>query len=353
MTPPPTEERDFLLRNIWYFALPGLRLKRGAMVAKTLLGEPLLFGRRDDGSVFALRDICPHRGIPLSYGAFDGREVECRYHGWRFDGDGRCTAIPSLCEDQDFNVDRIRVRSHPCREVDGNLWVWFGDREPPPEGDERDIPRVPGIGEAGPRLVETMAFACFVDHAVIGLMDPAHGPWVHKSWFWRSRRSIHGKSKAFGPVPYGFQMRRHAPSANSRAYKLVGGSPSTEITFRLPGVRIEHITTGRHALVNLTTVTPVDRTMTEVNHCIYWTMPWLSALKPVLRPYVRRFLGQDRDVVVQQQEGLKHDPALMLIRDADTQARWYHQLKREWARSEAEGRPFRNPVKDCVLRWRS
>ena len=84
------------LREMWYFALPGAALRRGRMVAKTLLGEPLLFCRGSDGAVFALRDICPHRGIPLSFGRFDGSEVESCYHGWRFDGGGRCTAIPSL-----------------------------------------------------------------------------------------------------------------------------------------------------------------------------------------------------------------------------------------------------------------
>ena len=54
-----------------------------------------------------------------------------------------------------------------------------------------------------------------------------------------------------------------------------------------------------------------------------------------------------------QQEGLRHDPALLLVRDADTQARWYFQLKAEWARARAEGRLFQNPVPDTVLRWRS
>ena len=90
------------LREMWYFAVIGTRLQLGKMLAKTLLGEPLLLGRAADGGVFALKDICPHRGIPLSYGAFDGREVECCYHGWRFDTSGRCTAIPSLAAGQDF-----------------------------------------------------------------------------------------------------------------------------------------------------------------------------------------------------------------------------------------------------------
>lgn len=342
------------LRNIWYFALAGSRLKPGRMLGKTLLGEPVLLGRARDGGVFALRDLCPHRGIPLSRGSFDGAEVECCYHGWRFNSEGRCTCIPSLVPGQDMDIARIKVKNFPCREVQGNIWIWMGDAPPPDNGGEPGIPAVPGFADdAAPDLTETMEFPCFVDHAVIGLMDPAHGPWVHQSWFWRSRKSIHEKAKPFGPAPYGFQMRRHAPSKNARAYKLVGGTPTTEITFRLPGVRIEHIQTERHILVNLTTVTPLDATRTEVNHMVYWTMPWLSVLKPVLRRYVRRFLGQDRDVVVTQQEGLRFNPTLMLIRDADTQARWYYQLKKEFAAAQAESREFRNPVKETVLRWRS
>ncbi|MDF1794642.1 MAG: Rieske (2Fe-2S) protein, partial [Thalassobaculaceae bacterium] len=68
------------LRDIWYFAMPSAALKVGAMRDKTLLGEPLVFARTSEGTVFALRDVCPHRGIPLSDGWFDGKEVECCYH---------------------------------------------------------------------------------------------------------------------------------------------------------------------------------------------------------------------------------------------------------------------------------
>jgi hypothetical protein len=148
-------------------------------------------------------------------------------------------------------------------------------------------------------------------------------------------------------------MVRHTPSRNSRAYKLLGGTPETEIQFRLPGVRIEHIRAGRHALCNLTAVTPIDESATEINHAIYWTMPWLTPLRPLLRPLVKTFLGQDRDIVAQQQLGLRHDPPLLLINDSDTQAKWYYRLKAEYVRARAENRPFANPVKPRVLRWRS
>ena len=82
-------------------------------------------------------------------------------------------------------------------------------------------------------------------------------------------------------------------------------------------------------------------------------MPWLSVLKPLLKPFARAFLEQDRRVVERQQEGLRHDPRLMLVNDADVQARWYYRLKKEWRRSQAEGRAFVNPVPETTLRWRS
>lgn len=319
------------------------------MIAKQLLGERLLLCRDRAGEVSALRDCCPHRGIPLSCGRFDGNEIECCYHGWRFAADGRCTAIPSLTEGQHFDPSRIRVQSYRAREVQGNIWVFFGDDpEAAPE-----IPVVPGFGDGGYQMVETMRFPGSIDDAVVGLMDPAHGPFVHRSWWWRSRRSVHEKSKEFAPSPWGFTMVRHTPSRNSRAYKLLGGAPATEIQFRLPGVRIEHISAGRHALCNLTAVTPIDENETEINHAIYWTMPWLTALRPLLRGFVRAFLGQDRDIVALQQVGLRHEPPLLLINDADTQAKWYYRLKAEYVRARAEGRSFVNPVKPRILRWRS
>jgi phenylpropionate dioxygenase-like ring-hydroxylating dioxygenase large terminal subunit len=337
------------LRENWYFALAGARLRRGRTVARMLLGEPLLIGRAEDGSVFALRDICPHRGIPLSDGSFDGKEVECCYHGWRYDTAGRCTAIPSLAPGEPVDLARIKVKSYPAREVQGNVWVYFGDDAT----GAPEVPVLPGIGERGPDLFERVLMPCAIDHAVVGLMDPAHGPFVHRAWWWRSRGSAHDKEKAFAASPFGFTMLRHAPSKNSNAYRLLGGAPETEISFRLPGVRIEDITIGAHRVVNLTAVTPLSERECEVNHAIYWTLPWLGALKPLLRPFVKSFLGQDRAIIAKQQAGLRFQPTLMLLSDADQQARWYHRLKNEYARARAENRPFVNPVKDRVLRWRS
>lgn len=339
------------LRNLWYFALPGGKLRRGCVVKRTLLGEQILIGRDGDGTPFALLDVCPHRGMPLSYGHFDGREIECCYHGWRFDTRGTCVEIPSLVEGQreKINLSKICVSRFACREVQGNIWIYFGDDEE----NMPSIPEVPQVSAEHYQIAESMEFPSDVDHAVVGLMDPAHGPFVHRSWWWRSRASIHEKEKRFEPSYLGFRMLRHRPSSNSRAYRVLGGAPETEISFQLPGVRIEHVQTGKHVFCGLTAVTPVSGQRTLVNHVIYWTMPWLSALRPLIRPFARAFLNQDRRVVARQQEGLARNPKLMLINDADVQARWYYRLKAAFEDAQSKGCAFENPVEPATLRWRS
>ncbi len=113
------------LRNFWYLAMRGRRLKRRRMVPRTRLGEPVLLGRTTEGAPFAIRDLCPHRGMPLHQGEFDGHEVACCYYGWKFRPDGGCSEVPSLLPDQAADAVRIRVKSYTRREAQGNIWVFM------------------------------------------------------------------------------------------------------------------------------------------------------------------------------------------------------------------------------------
>jgi phenylpropionate dioxygenase-like ring-hydroxylating dioxygenase large terminal subunit len=231
---------NVFLNNIWYFALVGEQLKRGKVIAKTLLNEPILFGRTLTGEIFALRDICPHRAIPLSCGSFDGNEVQCSYHGWHFNMAGQCTKIPSLTDEQTLNLERFRVKSYPIREVQGNIWIYMSNStEAEANSSEIDIPEMAEFDKtAAAQAVEVMNFPCHIDHAVVGLMDPAHVPFVHRAWWWRADPSLSEEVKAFDPSPYGFTMRRHRLLRSTFFYDLIGGEPEVEISFRLPGVRI-------------------------------------------------------------------------------------------------------------------
>ena len=51
---------------------------------------------RPGGEVTAFPARCPHRLVPLAAGTVSGGRLQCPYHGWRFDSEGRCVDIPSL-----------------------------------------------------------------------------------------------------------------------------------------------------------------------------------------------------------------------------------------------------------------
>ncbi len=341
------------LRDIWYYALPASQLAPGCTLAKILLGEPIIFGRTTAGKAFALRDICPHRAVPLSCGRFDGTEIECCYHGWRFNENGHCTAIPALPLDDKIDLDRYGVRSYAVHELQGNIWIYMADSTRADRLPTTTPPAVPGFGDVSYQALQMLPFDCNIDHAIVGLMDPAHVPFVHRAWWWRSNNILADEIKVFDPSPYGFTMRRHKLARSTFFYNLLGGNPEVEISFQLPGVRFEQITTDKHQVCNLTVITPLSAQQTEVTTMFYSTLPWVSILQPILLPFVRTFLDQDRQMVLKQQIGLQYDPPLMLIKDADAQARWYYQIKAEYARAIAEDRPFQNPVKEKVLHWRS
>src|SRR5271167_2326200 len=92
-----TESDAGFLWDFWYPALRSTEVRGNHLKTAMLLEAPLVLGRTAEGKAFAMRDSCPHRGIPLSYGHFDGKAVECCYHGWRFDAcTAQCIEIPSL-----------------------------------------------------------------------------------------------------------------------------------------------------------------------------------------------------------------------------------------------------------------
>jgi phenylpropionate dioxygenase-like ring-hydroxylating dioxygenase large terminal subunit len=354
--------RGFLY-DLWYFAALSSELKPGKLQRYEMLGEPLLIGRTRAGVAYALRDICPHRAAPLSAGALiqdaQGAEaVQCPYHGWTFRAaDGVCSSIPSLVEGQGLDAERIRVRAYPVRESQGLVFVYMAAQEK--RGDPRnpeiaaEPPTFDGVVGGPPKIVERMDFESHIDHAVVGLMDPTHGPYVHQQWWWRSSKKQLLKAKRFEPREMGFAMAAHAPSKNSRAYRILGGAPETEITFRLPGYRWEHVRVGERQVLALTCLTPITPTLTRITQ-VMWSDHWaFTLLKPAIRAGARVFLKQDGDMVNLQNEGLKYDPPLIWIDDADRQAKWYQGLKKAWAAHRETDAPFVNPVEPTMLRWRS
>jgi phenylpropionate dioxygenase-like ring-hydroxylating dioxygenase large terminal subunit len=374
----PESDAGFLW-DFWYPALRSTEVTGNHLKTAMLLEVPLVLGRTAEGKAFAMRDSCPHRGIPLSYGRFDGKTVECSYHGWKFEAcSGQCIEIPSLTSQDKLKVERIFAGHYPCEERDGYLWVYMnsGARiaaarggESREEKDNAEAQRTQRLAEMtipeAPKLstfsekYRIANLACelpsHVDQGIIGLMDPAHGPFVHQSWYWRSRHSIHEKEKKFEPIPNGFRMSPHTPSSNSAPYRMLkkytGEPVTTTIDFVLPNIRTEEIRSGKLWFSSRATVTPVRRDLCRIDFVAAWNL-----LMPVwiFRIFAQKFLRQDQETMILQAEGLKHNPRLMLIDDADRPAKWYFGLKANLSESRRTGAAMVHPMSGPVtLHWRS
>ena len=347
------------LTDSWYLAAPSSELKKGQQHRIMMLGEPVVVGRTPAGEAFALRDICPHRLVPLSAGQqleTDGEwALQCPYHGWRFGTDGVCKLMPSLTEGSAYDPGKVKVRRYPVHEANGAVYIYVADN---PRSDA--LPAVPppefGPLPDKPGFVIHDVFNAHMDDAVVGLMDPAHVPFVHNQWWWRPPSvGLKLKEKQFIPTERGWAIDRHAPSSNSKLYRWVfGDNVETEIRFQLPGFRWEIISNEKTRLLTLTCLTPEAPKRTRITQFTWWTgAPLLDLAVPLAIPMAKKFLRQDGDMVDLQNMGLAHQKAMLWIDDIDVQAKWYQRLKREWTEARTEGREFANPIEPRVLKWMS
>jgi hypothetical protein len=141
----------------------------------TLWKQPIVLYRQSDGQVCALEDRCPHRFVRLSEGKVQADRLECAYHGWQFNAEGKCVSIPYLTEKQ--KLPPCQLRSYPVQEGDGFIWIFLGDEAP-------TVPRfqVPEWDHlnyiATVSIIETQAHYSYL---IENLMDMYHGH-LHENW---------------------------------------------------------------------------------------------------------------------------------------------------------------------------
>ena len=148
-------------------------------------------------------------------------------------------------------------------------------------------------------------------------------------------------------------MSAHAPSSNSAPYKLLG-RPVTTIDFVLPNRRYETIVAEKNGrrrwFSSLTTVTPVTATTCRIDVVAAWDFfYWVPFFTAVAKFFGAKFVRQDQETMIEQAQGLRFHPGLMLIDDADKPAKWYFALKQARLKGTGE-HPLSGPV---TLHWRS
>jgi Rieske 2Fe-2S family protein len=95
----------------------------GDYFTRTLGNESVIVVRDRSGSIQALFNVCRHRGTRIcsdAEGRFDER-IQCPYHAWNYDFDGRLLGAPHM--PADFSKDDYPLHRAGCDVWDGHIFV--------------------------------------------------------------------------------------------------------------------------------------------------------------------------------------------------------------------------------------
>jgi vanillate O-demethylase monooxygenase subunit len=328
MDSPPEIAPRSALRRTWHPVAYAHELGRTPRAA-ALLDEPLVLWRDSTGAARAFRDVCVHRGTALSLGAVEGDEIVCAYHGWRYRGDGACTAIPQLPDPARVPA-RARAAAYRCAERYGLVWVALEEPRWP-------LAEVPELDDPAWRVVRTGPFAWRSDASrqVENFTDFGHFAFVHRGFLGDPAQPV---VAAHEVVTDGHVLRYsygRPDQPNTAAFPVFAAGERRDETRRtryalhLPYTIVEHIDWGgADGMVYFFASQPVSADRC-VGYCLVARNYSLDQPDAVMQDFERTIFGQDQRVVESQRpEQVPFDLAAELHLSFDAVAVAYRRAMR-------------------------
>lgn len=309
LTPPATKPHLSVAKLLpfWYVACPSDELRKEPL-ARTVAGVPLVLFRNQEGQPAALLDRCPHRNVPLSVGRVRSNgHLECKYHGWQFDGAGRCRTVPGLVAQAERE---IRAPAYPVREQAGFVWV-FPSLDEAPKGEPFALPLVDAPGYVTVR--RTVQAPATLHAALENALDVPHTAFLHGGLFRTERRESEKheitavvrrradrvEAEYVGePLPQGLAVRLLSPS---------GGTVQHWDRFILPSIaQVEYRLGDENHFLVTALCTPESDFSTSLHAVVSFKLRIPAALiKPLLEPIALRIFAQDARILQLQSENVR------------------------------------------------
>ncbi|MBE9033156.1 aromatic ring-hydroxylating dioxygenase subunit alpha [filamentous cyanobacterium LEGE 11480] len=289
-----------MLKNFWYAVEFSQALSDQPKLVQ-IFGQKIALYRDTQGRVQALDNLCPHRGASLALGQVQRDSLQCPYHGWHFDPDGKCVKIPSNLPGAAI-PQRAKVTTYPVQEKDGWIWLFWGDRE---LAESTEIPHVPDVHDAELRMVQSdFQWQVNYERAIENVLDIAHVPFVHAGAFGNPNapevERLTVESDAWGASAR-VTMAANPPRGIWRLLARRDPSPVKARTgFILPNLTVLELTISFGRLVIWTAQVPIDDYTTvskSMSFRSFFRGKWADS-DAIKRS--QRILEQDRPVVESQ-----------------------------------------------------
>jgi 5,5'-dehydrodivanillate O-demethylase oxygenase subunit len=197
-----------LMRRYWQPVAAVAQLQERPTLAVRLMGEDLVLYRDTEGRYGLLDRHCAHRRADLAYGTVEACGLRCHYHGWLFDGAGRCLEQPfeEVAHPQARFKDKIRLTAYPVEAKGGLLWAYLGPA-PAPLVPDWDL-----FHQRGYKQIVFSEVPCNWFQGQENSIDPVHFEWLHSNWSAAQRgdaaRAPRHLKIAFEEFEWGFTYRR-------------------------------------------------------------------------------------------------------------------------------------------------
>ena len=148
--------------DYWYAVEEVRRVKPGTVVEVIFWKRSIALFRGKDGSFHAIDNRCAHRQLKLSMGEVQGCRLVCAYHGWQYDGNGRCVAIPH--DRYGRGLPKLPLRTYPVKVRYGLVWLFPGN---PERAELRRIPDIPELEGPERWACEPLVFTWAAHHSMV------------------------------------------------------------------------------------------------------------------------------------------------------------------------------------------
>ncbi len=172
LRPQPVFNNWDVVAEGWYFVCRSRQLRKAKVRSFVVCGQKIALFRGADGRVRAVDAYCPHLGADLALGKVVGCELQCFFHQWKFNGDGKCTRIPA----SPTISPQAHLRAWAVEERYGMLWV-----NPSPQP-KLPVPEVMSLDGQAVRAQpgKTLIRKCHHHINMINGIDPQHLRTVHQ-----------------------------------------------------------------------------------------------------------------------------------------------------------------------------
>ncbi|CAN5502140.1 aromatic ring-hydroxylating dioxygenase subunit alpha [soil metagenome] len=148
--------------DYWYPALWSKELKKGEVKEITFWKLSIAIYRGQDGVVRALENRCAHRQLKLSMGNVEDCRLTCAYHGWSYEGSGKCTEISHSLFGH--KMPNVKVRAFPIVEKYGLVFIFPGN---PELAKTKSVPEIPEWDDSSGWGKITTDFTWKAHHSII------------------------------------------------------------------------------------------------------------------------------------------------------------------------------------------